>query len=329
MNHLIKIGFVIGIFTNTILVKAQDMHFTQFYSSSVYLNPAFVGAGVCSRVSLTHRNQWSGVSEAYSSSLISFDHYIKRHNLGIGLLLGRSVAGTGNLTNTIINPLVAYEVRINRKLGLRFGVQPGFGINSINFDNLLFGDQIARGGNVPTIEELPDNVYYFDVGAGVLAYTHKYWLGVSFYHLNSPINSYDGSERSTLPIKYSAHGGYKFLLNDEGKSISTAFNYRGQQKFDQLDIGTYYTREMINIGLWYRGIPWLKAYEKGYSNKESIAIIFGIKTDIMNIGYSYDFTISRLNISSSHGSHEISWSYQFCNLKNQRGRRIFVECPSF
>lgn len=306
------------------------MHFSQFYSSSIYLNPAFAGAGVCGRISTTYRNQWSGISKGYSSALFSYDHYIKAYNLGFGLLLGRDVAGTGDLNTTVINPIVAYEARISRKLGLRFGIQPGLGISSVNFDNLNFGDQIARGGNVPTIEQFPEDAYYFDIGAGVLAYANNYWLGVSFYHLNSPIISFYQNSKSTLPIKYSAHGGRKFLIGeDEQKSISLAFNYKGQQKFDQLDIGGYYTRDIINIGLWYRGIPWLKAYETGYSNNSSMAIILGIKTDIMSIGYSYDFTISRLNISSTHGAHELSLSYQFCSLKNQRGRRILVYCPSF
>ena len=311
------------------LVLGQDMHFTQFYSSSVYLNPAFTGAGVCSRVSLTHRNQWSGVSTSYSSTLVSFDHYIKKQNLGIGLIVGKDVAGSGSLSRTIINPLFAYELKVNRKLGIRFGVQPGFAISSINFDELVFGDQIARGGNVSTIESAPQNVYYFDAGAGVLAFAEQYWLGVSFFHLNSPIEAFYSSNEATLPLKYSLHGGYKFLLEEEGKSVSLAFNYRGQKKYDQFDIGAYYTKDFFNIGLWYRGIPGMKSYAPGYSNNDAIAIIIGVKTDRMNIGYSYDYTISRLQNSASHGSHEITLSYQLCNISKKRGRRMFVACPSF
>lgn len=307
----------------------QDMHFSQFYASSVFLNPAFTGAGVCSRLSLNYRNQWPGVTEGYSSTLLSFDHYIKRNNLGLGMLLGRDVSGSGDMSRTIVYPLMAYEARINRKLGLRFGFQPGFGINSINYDRLVFGDQIARGGNVPTIEQAPNSASYFDVGAGILAYAIKFWFGISFNHLNSPIESFYSYGEAKLPIKYSAHGGYKFDLEEGVKSISLAFNYRGQQKFDQLDIGGYFTKDVFNIGLWYRGLPFIKSYEPGYSNNDAISIILGVKTDKMNIGYSYDYTISKLSNSNSHGAHEISLSYQFCSLSKQKGRRIIVECPSF
>src|SRR3954468_9335596 len=105
--------FLIFIFLlNSKLLFSQDMHFSQFYSSALYLNPAFTGADVCSRFSLTYRNQWPGVSKAYKSYLASFDHYIAPYNIGIGLLIGNDVAGTGELRTTVINPLLAYEATL-------------------------------------------------------------------------------------------------------------------------------------------------------------------------------------------------------------------------
>lgn len=313
----------------TTVTKGQDIHFSQFYASSVYLNPAFAGAGVCSRLSATYRNQWPGETDGYTSSLVSFDHYIRRHSIGFGLLMARDVAGSGDLSRTLINPILSYEARISRKLGLRFGVQPGFGKSSVDFSRLTFGDQIARGGNVATVEQLPNSAYYLDIGAGVLAYANRYWLGTSFYHINAPDESLISNNESKVPLRISVHGGYKFLLSQEGRSISTAFNYRSQQDFKQLDLGAYYTVNMFNVGLWYRGIPVLKTFNNTYRNNDAFSVIVGLKTDLMNIGYSYDFTISRLNNSTSNGAHEISIAYQFCSLSKQKKRRIFVECPSF
>ena len=66
---------------------AQDMQFTQFYATSLYLNPAFAGANVCSRVSLTYRNQWPGVNKTYRSYVFSVDHYFNDKNLGAGLFI--------------------------------------------------------------------------------------------------------------------------------------------------------------------------------------------------------------------------------------------------
>ena len=117
-------------------------------------------------------------------------------------------------------------------------------------------------------------------------------------------------------------------MNDE-QSISLTFNYRGQKKFDQLDIGGYYTKDVINIGVWYRGIPFLKRYAPGYSNNDALSLTFGIKTNMMSFGYSYDITISRLGVGTSHGAHELTASYQFCQLSKLRKKRLFLPCPSF
>lgn len=326
--------FIFTIISGASIIKAQDMHFTQFFSSPLYLNPAFAGANVCSRVSTAYRNQWPGVSKTYSSYLLSVDHYIQQFNIGVGLLFGNDVAGTGDLSTTIINPIFAYELKVNRKVSMRFGVQPGVGMKSINFNALLFGDQIARGGNVTTLETPTQSRTYFDIGAGTLLYTRKYWLGASVYHLTRPDVALMGNGEGVLPIKYSLHGGAKYVFNPKEKnlyaqrSISPAFNYRGQREFDQLDIGFYFTQYIVNIGLWYRGIPILKAYQPGYSNNDAIAVIIGIKTDRFNIGYSFDYTISQLT-GLTHGAHELTLSYQLCKFKKRKRTRMQVPCPKF
>ncbi len=316
-------------------LAGQDMHFTQFYSSPLYLNPAFTGADVCSRVSATYRNQWPGISKTYKSYLVSFDHYIPQNNIGIGLVFGTDVAGSGNLKTTIINPLLAYELVLTRKITMRVGVQPGIGIRSINFSDLLFGDQIARGGSgVATVETPTQTKTFFDIGAGALAYTKEAWLGVSVYHLNKPNESFIGDPSAILPVKYSVHGGYKYFVNEDEKdefqrkSFSGAFNYYGQNKFDQLDLGVYYSQYVFNLGVWYRGIPGLKAYKPGYSNNDAVAVIIGIKTDRLNIGYSYDYTISKLT-NMTNGAHEIAVAYQLCKLNKKKKKRLIVPCPKF
>ncbi len=333
MNNYFKITLFFFIFCSN-LVKGQDMHFTQFYASPLYLNPAFVGSNVCSRISLTYRNQWPGITTAYKSFLLSGDHYIQKYNLGVGFLFGNDVAGSGQLKTTIINPMISYGLKISRKVGIRFGFQPGIGIRSINFNDLYFGDQIARGGNVPSMETPTQNKVYFDVGAGALVFSEKLWLGTSFYHLTQPNTSLVNGE-TNMPLKYSLHGGAKIPLNNgendpfQRRYISPAFNYRGQKKFDQLDVGFYYTQYIFNLGLWYRGIPLLKAYKPGYRNDDAVAIIIGVQANRLNIGYSYDLTISKLKGLTS-GAQEVTLSYQLCKLKKKSKKYgLLIPCPKF
>jgi type IX secretion system PorP/SprF family membrane protein len=312
--------------------KAQDMHFTQFYVSPLYLNPAFTGANVCSRVSLTYRNQWPGISKAYKSYMAAGDHYLSKQHLGVGILFGHDEAGTGQMRTTIIVPSLAYELVIDKYRTVRFGLQPGIGFKSINYDNLLFGDQIARGGNVPTLENTSNTKTYFDANAGVLYYTSQYWLGLSVFHLNRPNESLLGGT-SRMPLKYTLHGGYTYALTPKEKDlakqqyISAAFHLRGQRKFDQNDVGIYFTQGYVNFGFWYRGIPF-KKYKPGYSNNDAISVIIGFKTLRFNIGYSYDITISKL-ARISNGAHEVTLAYQFCNPSKKKKARTQIACPKF
>jgi type IX secretion system PorP/SprF family membrane protein len=312
----------------------QDIHLTQFYSNPVYLNPAFTGAGICSRLAGTYRNQWPAISNGYVSYIFAADHFISKSNSGIGIIFSNDVAGSGSLRTTSAMASYAYEARLSRKLVFRAGLQAGAGFKSINMNKLLFGDQIARGGNVTTIENAPQTAKYFDSNAGVLLYSKDFWIGVSAFHLNRPNEALLATTNSTLPVKMSVHGGVKILINkahkgdESGKAyITPAFHYRHQEKFDQLDLGFYFTKSVINIGLWYRGIPMLKAYKAGYSNNDALSFLIGFTTDKFNIGYSYDYTISRLS-GNTAGAHEVCLSYQFCAPKKKK-YRLIVPCPRF
>lgn len=335
IKHLTVVLCLISVFyTNR--VSGQDIHFTQFYASPLYLNPAFAGANVCSRLSLTYRNQWPAISQTYQTMMATFDHDLQFYNIGVGLLLAQDKAGSGSLTTTIVSPTVSYGLKVNREVMMRFGLQPGIIFKSVDFSKLTFGDQLANGGtNVPTVETPTSNQVLPDINASMLVYTKKFWGGLSLFHMLKPEQSLTGNTDSELPFKFSLHGGMKINLSGRGledldyQSLSPAFNFRAQEKFSQLDIGLYYTKYLFNVGLWYRGIPVLKSYEPGRINNDAMAIVIGIQTERFNTGYSYDFTISGLS-NKSGGAHELTLAYQFCKAKRKKSKfSLQVPCPKF
>jgi type IX secretion system PorP/SprF family membrane protein len=328
-RNLIAIVFVIfGQFA-----QAQDMHFTQFYSSPLFLNPAMTGLNVCSRVTLTYRNQWPGIARSFNSYMLASDHYISDAKIGVGMLMANDQAGSGNLMTTLVSPSFAYELRVSQEFGIRFGIQPGLAQRRINYNKLVFGDQISRGGDVSTVEISKPSKTYFDAGTGILFYTKQYWGGFALSHITQPNVSLTGT-KSKLPVKYSLHGGYSHLLNEDErdelkrKSITSVFHYRHQKKFDQFDFGLYYRENVFTVGLWYRGLNLVKSYRKGYQNNDALCAIIGLQNKRTNFGYSYDVTISKL-AAISQGAHEISISYQLCNPKKKRKVRLTLDCPKF
>ncbi|TND07715.1 MAG: hypothetical protein FD123_3034 [Bacteroidetes bacterium] len=312
---------------------AQHFQFTQFYAAPMHLNPAFTGDNVCSRVSTSYRDQWPSVTGKFVTYAVSYDTYLNTVNSGFGFMVMNDRSGSGNLQALSVSGLYSYEVTLTKYWFARAGLQASYVARSININNLLFGDQIARGGNVTTIETAPEIRSYFDVSTGALVYSQKYWFGFAAHHITSPDQALTTNGESGLPTEFSVHMGGKFPLDNMAPFKSTvfitpAFHYKAQHKFDQVDIGFYYTNKPLVLGLWYRGIPGFKAYVPGYANNDAISALIGLTIERLKVGYSYDLTISRL-VNRTGGSHEISLGYEFCKLKKKKKKPILISCPKF
>ncbi|MBL4703159.1 MAG: type IX secretion system membrane protein PorP/SprF [Flavobacteriales bacterium] len=314
---------------------AQDIQFSQFYAAPMYLNPAFAGATAQSRLILNYRNQWPAIPQAFNSYQVSYDHNIAEINSGVGLSITHDKAGTAGLKYTSIAGQYGYSIKVNRKWVLKPAVQYSLTWRGLDRTQLVFGDQLIRGGASTSVEQFPiGSSRYFDFGAGFLAYSKLAWFGYSWHHVNQPNQSLLGSEEA-LPFKMSLHGGGRIELEGSGINqpdhvLIGAFNYKMQGKYDQFDLGFYYEHDPIVIGMWYRGIPGIKSYEPGYQNNDAVVFLVGyeIKGGI-KIGYSYDLTISRLT-SNTAGAHEISIQYQWASPEKDLSRmKRDVPCPKF
>lgn len=316
---------------------AQDSQFTQFYAAPTYLNPAFAGTSIQSRLSANYRNQWPAIPGAWVSYNFAFDHYEPTINSGFGLIATHERAGAGALRSNTIGVQYAYELRVGRETYFRPALQFGYSNRNINFSDLTFGDQLIRNNDPLTLEEnVFEPINFFDIAAGGLLYNPNYWLGVSVHHLNEPNESLYPETVALVPRKLSMHGGIRLkagrnrMYRRSGKELLLAFNYRQQENFSQLDLGAYIELEPIVIGVWYRGLPGLKSNGYGYLNHDAIALMAGYGTPNFRIGYSYDITISQLGLGASAGAHEISIVYEWANKRNAKlGKRRIVPCAKF
>lgn len=314
---------------------SQDPQFSQFYSNYLYLAPSFAGLTDKNRIAFNYRNQWPEIKYGYQTYSVSFDKYIEKFKSGIGILVFQDVAGTGRLTTTSIGLQYSYDFSITENWHVRPGMHFNYTERGIDFERLLWNDQISASGNSPVSAELVpmEKAGDIDFSTSVLTYSGRFWLGTSVDHLLRPNQSLyfyeeeDGNP-AKVPVRYSFFGGVKFvrpehLLRPIPTSIQLAFLYRQQQQFRQLDLGVYWHRSPLVIGIWYRGIP----FYKEVFNRDAFTLLLGVKSKNMNIGYSYDFTVSKL-MAETGGSHEISLSYTF-KTKPLKHKIRMVPCPDF
>lgn len=334
----------------TLVCTAQDPQFSQFYAAPLYLNPAFAGSSQQGRIGMNYRNQWPSIDANFTTVSAFADVYAEDYNSGIGILLTRDFANVLGLQNTSLGLQYAYQLKLTDKLSFRPGVEVAIRSRSINYSRLIFGDQIdpVTGNISPTsLENLTGGptIYYPDISFGGLLYSAHGWLGVAVNHITQPNQSLVGST-DPLPQKFSAHAGWKFFLQSgmmgqgylsksQERSITPAFQYRHQGKFDQMDLGLYFTFEPLVLGCWYRGVPFKNL--NGVVNNESLVLSLGfIKkngknlNDHLNIGYSYDYTISQLGANSG-GAHEISMVYTWPvrDPRKPPKDKLIIPCPTF
>lgn len=320
--------------TTTGLVVAQDPQFSQFYAAPQYLNPALTGNTHQDRIGLNYRLQWPGVQPGYETYMAAYDHRFSTVNAGIGGMVLRDKAGTNGLTFTTIGLSYSYEARIDYRRAVRAGLRMGYTMRGVDPSGYLFADQVIRDNAAQTIEpSLIEQISYLDLAAGFMYFSEQFYVGTSFNHINRPNQSLmiDGDAR--LQVRTSVHTGYSFATDGRAFSkadtrMTLAAHYKMQGKWDQFDLGMYLAHRQLLAGLWYRGLPVLKAYERGYGNDESVILMAGFETEHqLRVIYSYDITISKLTMRSG-GAHEISLQYEWPRKSKNRKHRV-VPCPKF
>jgi type IX secretion system PorP/SprF family membrane protein len=304
----------------------------------LYLSPAFAGSEENTRAIVTSRYQWPGLDASYLYNTVSFDHYFSNYKSGIGIIANTDFSTASKLKSNNAGIIYSYQADISKHTVFRPALQISYVNRSLDFNQLSFGSQYDDNGfkGGATNEQFTtDNISYADISTGGLLYSKNYWIGFSAHHLNRPNESFMKGE-SRLPTKTSIFGGYKFSFTPEWrkkhvnpyeeKSISPTFLYKIQGKSDQFDIGLYGRYNTLVVGMWYRGIP-VKLYKPEKTNHDAIIFLIGIIHKGFQLGYSFDYTISKLT-SRSGGSHEISLSYGF-KTKTKKKIQKRPACPKF
>lgn len=346
-SYLLRLFFIpLILFIGTGFLSAQDPQYSQYYAAPLYLNPAFTGSELMPRVGANYRNQWPGLEAQFTTFSAYFDTYLDDYNSGVGFLVMNDVEGGAKLRSFTAAGLYSYELRVGENAYFRPGFQAAYIRRDIGFyDNLIFANQInpsdPTGPLLPStgLQGAGDPVDLLSLSFGGLFFTDKFWLGVSAHHVNEPNQSFiEGVSR--LPTKFSVHTGYRIALGTGGyrrdfthlrkeRFLLPTINYKRQGPFEQLDVGAYLHMEPLNLGLWYRGLPYKPVEQQ--NNRDAIVFMVGFNLPTgMSMGYSFDYTVSQLGIQSG-GAHEVSIAFLLAdrNQAKTRKRDTLLPCPKF
>lgn len=322
---------------------AQDLHFSQFFNSPLSTNPAntgFIPDGNY-RLGFNYRNQWSSVMALPYKTMSAFaDAQLFRDRfengwMGVGGMILRDVAGSGNLTSTKAYGSVAWHQMLGYSSLLSLGFNVGYANKQINVTGLKFPDQFDGkffDNKIPTGAMLDrTNVGYLDMQVGMnYAFfpTNKVYLngGFSAHHVNSPresfFDSYADNYDNKLPVRYIGFLNGSFKINEDIILNPNAY-YTRQATASELVAGlnAHYNLSgdgeyLLIGGLYYR------------LNEAFIPMVgLGFKDYIFS--FTYDATTSSLkNYNHSRGAFEFSLIRQGI-FNTYRGNRSQSLCPTF
>lgn len=282
----------------------QDMSFSMYNYNPLFVNPATAGYQDKKWLSAIGRYQWVGIEGAPKSAVLSYQTPLKNENLAIGALVKYDAIGL--MKNMGLDISFAYRIRLNDITRLSLGL-----MGSVFHYNDQRRDAVGVALNDPTLSNVTAWIPNF--GAGAYLYSDRYFIGASVPHLLNlriadPQVAVVGTTLSKIYNHYFATAGYVFGREGGVRFKPTAFFKYSENSSSNIDVNAnILLQERFWFGLGYRsgGDVITEAGEfKQFAGAAVIATFKMMATNFLEIGYSYDYPLSRLNINTS-GSHEI------------------------
>ena len=325
MMKIYKIAFFAAFMAVGVL-RAQDVHFSQYNAAPLALNPALTGVNSCDwRAGLTYRNQWNSVTTPYVTYEAFFDMPIVKE-IGIaskltgGLLSYNDVSGDGNLTNLSVMASTAFVLGLggrenhNLSLGLQGGLmQKSLDFNALKWPNQWTGDDFDP--NMSSFEPyLGDNISRFNMSTG-LAYHNEVskkfnvTAGFAMFNLVSPKESFLQDDENKLGARMVGHLKAGFTFANKYGFIPSVL-YQTQSGAKEVVVGA-------DLGYFLNNANFPATFFLGGHYRLDDAMIATVGMDYKNFrfGASYDINTSTLQeASSGKGGFELSLVYTGCIL---------------
>lgn len=312
------------------LLAQQKPHYTQYILNQYVINPAITGIENYVDIKASHRMQWVGLLDApvttyltmhgpigkqdYKTTPTSFkvpgenprggkywDQYTvaePHHGWGLQIINDR----TGPLNNFSAMATYAYHLGLSPRTSLSAGIGIGLSNISLNADKLQFYNSsvdpaVFNNGLINRMKP--------DVNAGLYLYSADYFVGISALQVlpskldfsNNTIKQIDGKK---VP-HFFLTSGYRFLVGENFNLTPSVLVKYVQPAPVQVE---------FNTKLQYQDLLWLGA---GYRHKDGATGMIGLNVgNTVQIGYSYDYIISRLN-TFTRGTHEILLGFTLGN----------------
>ena len=336
MKKLFTIGIccaaLIGLRLPTL---AQDVHFSQFWETSLLRNPALAGLFEGDyRVQAIYRDQWNNLTNAYRTGSLNLENKISVGSgddyLTVGLQSFFDRAGTIGWTTTQFLPAINYHKSLStdKNQYLSLGAMGGWVQRRFDPSKMTTNTTYETGG---TGENLVNTSFGYIDGSVGLSYNSQirdrssdnFYVGVAYHHFNRPQQSfYFRNANVELNAKWVISAGMRWSVSEQG-FITVMADHSRQGRFEQTVAGALYG---LRLGIDPENAT--HAIQAGALLRLNEAFIPVIKIDIgtVSASFSYDITVSNLTpFNQGRGGFEAGLVYRWYKAESTPDAR----CPRF
>ncbi|MBK7753451.1 MAG: type IX secretion system membrane protein PorP/SprF [Flavobacteriales bacterium] len=274
-----------------LLVQAQqEVMVSQYMFNGLFLNPAYAGSHPYVSGSVLHREQWTNMPGAPSTSMLAVDGPLWNNRMGLGLSIVHDRIGVSR--DLDISGHYAYSIRTGETSRLAFGLRAGLSVYSANMGELVYWD-----ANDDVYQQRIKNAMVGKFGFGVFWHDELTYVGLSVPTIYAADGQVSAAAASALDHYFTQHfylhAGRVFHLNENfDLKPSVLVKYQPDAP-PQVD---------LNCNVLFRDRLWLGA---GYRTGDAFVGMLEYQiTPMFRVGYAYDMTTSMLRRFNG-GSHEV------------------------
>jgi len=316
----------------------QDVHFTQFYTAPLTINPSLTGdyAGDF-RFMNTFRSQWRKFDPGYVSNTLGYDQqfYLLNEKMSGGLNVVYDKSGINAFQIAKANLSFAWHKTVNKHV-FHIGAQGGYVFKSYDVSKLSFPDQfnMSSGYFDPSLAtadaDLNDQTSYIDFNAGI-GWNRKFGkhtpkVGFAMFHLNGPNEEFYGQDNN-VPIRYVTTIADKWEFTDR-LTIAPQFLFMETVEANDFMAGVMFTRKMKDPESKISSISYGAFLRNSFNSQaDAVALAAGFRYNLFDFGFSYDINISEAHtVTQYQGAFEISIIY---TALNSRAVKVKIPCERY
>lgn len=295
----IQTGYLLLVLLISTAVNAQqDPQYTQYMYNTMVVNSAYAGSTGSLEAVLLHRSQWVGIDGAPQTQSFTIHAPLANEKVGLGFSAVNDKLGPSN--ELYIDGNFSYTLSLGYNQKLAFGLKAGARMLNVDWSKGRYynSDDVLLNSNI-------DNKLNPALGAGIYYYTDKWYAGISVPSFLRG-DYYDDIKESVISerLHYYFIGGYVFDFSDNFKFKPAILVKAVSGAPIVTDFSANFLIQKLTVGASYR-------------MDDAVSALLGLQiSDSFFVGYSYDYSVTRLN-KYNDGSHEIILRFQLQKKANR------------